>query len=107
LQRLHESNNTSLPVRVIGTRVHQHANAPHGAGLLRARRERPRCRAAEKRDEVATAAHSITSSAVASSDGGTVSPSALAVLRLITSSNLVGACTGRSAGFSPLSMRST
>src|SRR4029450_11096716 len=29
-------------------------------------------------------------------------PSALAVLRLITSSYLVGACTGRSAGFSPL-----
>ena len=29
-------------------------------------------------------------------------PSALAVLRLITKSYLVGACTGRSAGFSPL-----
>ena len=29
-------------------------------------------------------------------------PSAFAVLRLITSSNLVGCCTGRSAGFSPL-----
>ena len=34
-------------------------------------------------------------------------PSALAVLRLITISYLVGACTGRSAGFSPLRMRST
>ena len=34
-------------------------------------------------------------------------PSALAVFRLITSSYLVGACTGRSAGFSPLRMRST
>ena len=44
---------------------------------------------------------------VASSDGGTVRPSALAVLRLITSSYLVGACTGRSAGFSPFRMRST
>ena len=33
--------------------------------------------------------------------------SAFAVLRLITSSYLVGACTGRSAGFSPLRMRST
>ena len=42
--------------------------------------------------------YSITSSARASSDGGTVRPSALAVLRLITSSYLVGACTGRSAG---------
>jgi hypothetical protein len=46
-------------------------------------------------------AYSITSSARASSDGGTVRPSALAVLRLITS-YLVGACTGMSAGFSPL-----
>src|SRR5262245_30196460 len=34
-------------------------------------------------------------------------PSALAVLRLMTSSYFVGACTGRSAGFSPLRMRST
>ena len=34
--------------------------------------------------------HSITSSAVASSVCGTVSPSAFAVLRLMTSSNLVG-----------------
>jgi hypothetical protein len=50
--------------------------------------------------------YSITSSAVATSDGGTVRPSAFAVLKLITSSYLVGACTGRSAGFSPLSMRS-
>src|SRR4249920_3387972 len=30
------------------------------------------------------------------------SPSALAVLRLMANSYLVGACTGRSAGFSPL-----
>src|SRR5207245_7064447 len=43
--------------------------------------------------------HSITSSARASSVGGTSRPSALAALRLITSSYLVGACTGRSAGF--------
>jgi hypothetical protein len=46
--------------------------------------------------------YSITSSARASS-AGTVMPSAFAVLRLITSSNLVGCWTGRSAGFSPLS----
>src|SRR5262245_26034848 len=51
--------------------------------------------------------HSITSSARASSAGGTVRPSAFAVLRLMLSSYLVGACTGRSAGFSPLRMRST
>src|SRR5262245_6151975 len=46
-------------------------------------------------------------SAVASSEPGTVRPSVLAVLRLITSSYLVGACTGRSPGFSPLRIRST
>src|SRR6516165_10753750 len=51
--------------------------------------------------------HSITSSARASSVGGTVRPSAFAVFMLITNSYLVGACTGRSAGFSPLRMRST
>src|SRR5262249_4721538 len=51
--------------------------------------------------------HSITSSARASTLAGISMPSAFAVLRLIASSNLVGACTGRSAGFSPLRMRST
>ena len=49
--------------------------------------------------------YSITSSARASSVAGTSSPSALAVGRLMTSSNLVGCSTGRSAGFSPLRMR--
>ena len=51
--------------------------------------------------------YSMTSSAVASKEGGTVRPSVFAVLRLTTSSYLVGACTGRSAGFAPLRMRST
>ena len=82
-------------------------NPSHALALLRPRRERPRCRAAEKRDEFAARSHSITSSARASTVGGISSPSALAVLRLITSSYLVGACTGKSAGFSPLRMRST
>src|SRR5262249_53099417 len=75
--------------------------------LLRARRDRPCRRTAEKRDELAPAAHSITSSARASNVGGISRPSALAAFRLITSSYLVGACTGRSAGFSPLRIRST
>jgi hypothetical protein len=52
-------------------------------------------------------AHSITSSARARRVGGTVRPSALAVLRLIAISNFIGCCTGSSAGFSPLRMRST
>jgi hypothetical protein len=51
--------------------------------------------------------YSITSSASASSVGGMSSPSALAVLRLMTSWNLVGCMTGRSPGFSPLRMRPT
>src|SRR5205807_9326101 len=51
--------------------------------------------------------YSITSSARSRRDGGTVMPSALAVLRLIANSYLLGACTGRSAGFSPLRTRST
>src|SRR5262249_4875609 len=72
----------------------------------RARRERPCRRTANEPDELA-APHSITSSARASSVGGTSRPSVLAVFKLITSSYLVGACTGRLVGFSPLRMRST
>src|SRR5262249_14902390 len=75
--------------------------------LLRARRERPRSRcSAEQRDERASS-HSITSSARASSVGGTSKPKALAVFRLTTNSNLVPCCTGRSAGFAPLRILST
>jgi glutathione-regulated potassium-efflux system ancillary protein KefC len=54
-----------------------------------------------------TVAHSITSSARASKLGGTARPITRAARRLTTRSNLTGACTGRSAGFSPLRMRST
>src|SRR5262249_21766453 len=73
--------------------------------LLRARRERPRySRAAEQGDEFAPL-HSITSSARASSIGGTSRPRAFAVLRLIKNSNLVGCMTGRSAGLAPFRTR--
>src|SRR5215471_4198560 len=77
--------------------------------LLRARRERPRGRTAEQRDEIAPLhlrGYSITSSARASSVGGTVRPSAFAALRLMTSSNLVGCSIGRSAGLAPLKILS-
>jgi hypothetical protein len=50
--------------------------------------------------------YSITSSAMANSEGGTVRPGVVAVLRLMISSNLVGACTGRSDAFAPRRMRS-
>src|ERR1700730_18967408 len=62
-------------------------------------------RAAGKRDELATPHHSLTSSSATFRVSGTVSPSALAVLRFIMSSNLVGCMTGKSAGFSPLRIR--
>jgi hypothetical protein len=45
--------------------------------------------------------YSITSSARSSSVGGIVRPIAFAVLRLITSSNVVGCSIGRSLGFAP------
>src|SRR4029434_2656722 len=59
----------------------------------------------ERRDELAAVNHSITSSARASSIGGTVRPSALAVLRLITNSSLDGSSIGRSPGCAPLKIR--
>src|SRR5262249_18512876 len=51
--------------------------------------------------------YTITRSARTSSDGRMVRPRALGVLRLMTSSYLVGCSTGRSAGLAPLIMRST
>src|SRR5262245_61763162 len=48
--------------------------------------------------------YSITSSAVASSVCGNVTPSVLAVLRFRTRSNFVGCSTGKSDGIEPCSM---
>src|SRR5262249_35469428 len=111
LEPSQKCSEAGLTFGVFRSPIHEHRDPPHPLGLLRARRERPgRCGAAEQRDELAAfhpPTHSITSSARARSDDGTSKPSVLAVLRLITRSYLVGACTGRSAGFSPLRMRST
>ena len=63
-------------------------------------------RAAEKCDELAPV-HSMTLSASLISAGGTLMPSALAVLRLMTSSNLLGCSIGMSPGFAPLRMFAT
>src|SRR5262249_4104496 len=99
-ERVHEESNRSGRLRIEHTH-HRHRR------LLRAGRERPRRRrTSNERDELA-APHSITSSARASTVAGISMPRALAVLRLRIVSYLVGACTGRSAGFSPLRMRST
>ena len=88
-----------LPGRVIND-----ADTRNLPRLLRARRKRPRSRAAEQRDELAPL-HSITSSASASSLAGISSPSTFAVLMFITRSNLVGCTTGKSAGLAPWRIR--
>src|SRR5262249_15403661 len=88
----------------LGRPVSDKPNHRHRA-LLRARRQRPSRRTAEQRDEIAAADHSITSSAATSSVCGTVRPRALAVLRLIAISNLVGCRTGNSDGLAPLRMQ--
>src|SRR5262249_46371862 len=75
--------------------------------LLRARRRRPCDRHARGTGDERASFNSIPAWAVAGSVDGTSSPSALAVLRLITVWCLVGNCTGRSAAFSPLKIRLT
>jgi hypothetical protein len=51
--------------------------------------------------------HLTTSFARASTSGGIVRPICFAALRLMTNSNFVACCTGRSAGFVPLRIFST
>src|SRR5215475_9721498 len=70
--------------------------------LLRLGGERRKQNRAHARKERAAIHHSMTSSARPSSEGGIVRPRALAVLRLMISSNLVGCSTGSSAGLAPL-----
>src|SRR5262249_7943804 len=101
---LSEHRDASLRHGIVFVVLHEHADTPHPFALLRARRDGPCRRAADERDELAPF-HSMTSSARASSVRGTVMPSALAVLRLTTSSTFVVCWTGRSDGFSPLRIR--
>src|SRR5262249_36563880 len=90
--------------RIEGTAV----KIPNHRHRLRPRCERAcRRRAAEQRDDLASPHHSITSSARASNVGGTCRRSALAVVRLMTRSNLVGCSTGTSAGLAPRRILST
>src|SRR5262245_33963713 len=100
-QPLHESGGPWFPGRCRGCT--QKPDNRESARLLRACRQRPRHRSAaeQRRDELA-ALHSITSSAATCSVSGTLKPSAFAVFRLMTNSNLVGSRTGNSAGLSPL-----
>src|SRR6516164_4474747 len=96
-----QPSSLSFCLNAVRAHTHEDADVSQPLRLLRVRRAWPHRRAAEQRDELA-ASHSITSSAMASMPGGIVRPSVLAVLRLMTKSNLVGICTGRSAGLSPL-----
>src|SRR5439155_24161225 len=108
LQLLPECVHAGLGLHIAPSIAHQHADPAHALALLRARRERPRrSRAAEKRDEIATFHHSITSSASASNWSGILRPSVLAVFMLSTKSYLVGCMTGRLTGLSPLRTRPT
>ena len=72
-----------------------------------ARADRAQAETSRWRHEPTTdPSHSITSSARARSEGGTSRPSALAVFRLMTSSNLVGCSIGSSDGLAPFAIRS-
>src|SRR5258708_1338607 len=106
-----ERRDAGLIIRIVRGCGQKHADAPQRPGLLGAGCKRPDCRrTAEKRDERAPTSlvpHSITSSERAMRLGGRVMPSALAVLRLRVSSNLVGCSIGRSDGLAPLAIRST
>ena len=74
--------------------------------LLRSCSQRLRCRGAEQRDELAPP-HSITSSAVARSVGGTFTPSDFAVFEFTISSKRVGRSAGKSAGLVPFRILAT
>ena len=76
-----------LRFEVVRRRVHEHADGRQ-LWLLRTRCGRPCRRAAEQRDELAAATHSINSSARASNLSGIWRPSALAVV-ILTGSALV------------------
>ena len=88
---------TSTPMwRTARAHVPQVAMSPH---------RQQRDVSAASNSMTSSAHHSITSLAATSSLSGTSRPSALAVLRLITNSNLVDCMTGKFAGFSPLRIR--
>ena len=86
----------------LGSRAPGFPSLPPVADMERTSRHVPNGPTAEVAER-----YSMTSSARPSSVVGTLRPRDLAVLRLMTSSNLFACRTGRSAGFSPLMMRST
>src|SRR5262249_20194443 len=89
LQLLQERPHAGLKYRIVRDGRQKHADASYPARLRRPRHHRPR-RSSKPRYELPPFDHWITSSAVASSVSGIVRPRALAVLRLMRNSNLVG-----------------
>src|SRR5215475_14552288 len=89
LHPLQEGSEPCLVMRIVRRCGEEHADAPHPLALLRAHPERPRRRRADQQRYERAPLHSMTSSARASSVGGTSRPSVLAVLRLIVSTYLV------------------
>ena len=100
-RRLFDYGRRSTPLQTV---------APKGAGAQRSeRRTRPlpglcaiQAGRTFNRDRYGTSDYWITSSARTKSEVGIVMLSALAVLRLMTSSNFVACKTGISAGLAPL-----
>jgi hypothetical protein len=90
---------------LLGSTVRMSASHPRATKSLRSSEMTLSAMSRPEQVQQSNIDYSITSSARASSIGGTVRPSAMTVGRLMTSSNLVGCTTGRSAGFSPLRTR--
>ena len=97
----------TYPARVLLPKLPQDAerdarnrrtNSKHGAAV---------CASVFTRWLGVTVTHRITLSARNSTDSGSVMPRALAVLKLTTSSKLVGCSIGRSPGLAPLKILST
>src|SRR5262249_43804002 len=84
-KHLPQRRETDVRIRTALFASHQHADAPRALALLCVCDERPRHCGADERNELPPF-HSITSSARASSMGGMVKPSALAVIRLMVRS---------------------
>src|SRR5713101_7054140 len=85
----------------------EHTDPWHPPNLLGFSERRGEEAASERADERPSVHYSMTWSARRRRDCGMVRPRALAVLRLMTSSNFVGSSMGRSPGFAPLRILST
>src|SRR5215472_7960135 len=81
-------------LRIVRPKDFEYANDACALGRLCIRCNGPGRCAAKQRHKLAPSHHSITSSAISRKSRVIARPSALAAFRLITSSNLVGCCTG-------------